>query len=215
MTALLRSYTDAVLGAGGLPIPIPPSYPEEVLADLYSRLDGILFSGGGDVSAEHFKGDLHPSITRVDPERDFTELTLLRCAAQDGKAMLGICRGIQVMNVALGGTLYTHIPDQLPEAVNHPGSVYRELAHHVHVDESARLARILGETFLHVNSLHHQGLKELAPSLRAAGHSPDGLIEAVELSGHPYAIGVQWHPEWLTDQPAMQRLFASFVDAAA
>jgi len=215
MTALQRSYTDAVIGAGGLPIPVPSCYPEEVLSELYSRLDGILFSGGGDIAAEHFNGDRHPSITRVDPDRDLTELTLLRSAAEDGKPFLGICRGIQVMNVALGGSLYTHIPDQLPNALDHPGTRYRELVHLVNVDESAHLAGILGETLLHVNSLHHQGVKDPAPCLRPAGYSPDGLIEAVELPGHPYAIGVQWHPEWLTDQPAVQRLFKSFVDAAS
>ncbi|HEY6072422.1 MAG TPA: gamma-glutamyl-gamma-aminobutyrate hydrolase family protein [Anaerolineales bacterium] len=214
-TVLLRSYLDAVIGAGGLPIPIPSSYPEEMLPDLFSRLDGILFSGGGDIAREHFKGAEHPKIHRVDPDRDRTELTLLRSAADEGKPFLGICRGIQVMNVALGGTLYTHLPDQLPNALDHPGSRYRELVHLVNVDESVRLAGILGETLLHVNSLHHQGVKDLAPSLNAVGYAPDGLIEAVELPGHPYAIGVQWHPEWLTDQPAMQRLFRSFVDAAA
>jgi putative glutamine amidotransferase len=85
----------------------------------------------------------------------------------------------------------------------------------VNVDESARLAGILGETLLHVNSLHHQGVKDIAPSLRAAGYSPDGLVEALEMPDHPYAVGVQWHPEWLTDQPAMRRLFGSFVDAAS
>lgn len=215
MTTLLRSYTDAVMDAGGMALPIPSSYAADVLLELYARLDGILFSGGGDLALEHFNGDPHPRINRVDPDRDFTELTLLRSAAEDGKPFLGICRGIQVINVALGGTLYTHIPDQLPGALDHAGSRYRELVHLVNVDESARLAGILGETLLHVNSLHHQGIKEVAPSLRAASHASDGLVEAVELPGHPYAIGVQWHPEWLTDQPAMQHLFRSFVEAAS
>lgn len=215
--SLMQSYTDAIIAAGGLPMPIPSSYPQDVLLDLYSRLDGILFSGGGDVSLVHFSGEPHPRVDGVDPDRDRTELTLLRSAAEDGKPMLGICRGIQLLNVALGGTLYTHIPAQLPNALDHdyPGSLRRELVHLVNVDESARLAGILGETLLHVNSLHHQGVKDIAPSLRAAGYSPDGLVEALEMPDHPYAVGVQWHPEWLTDQPAMRRLFGSFVDAAS
>jgi putative glutamine amidotransferase len=121
------------------------------------------------------------------------------------------------MNVALGGTLYTHLYDQLPGALDHayPGDLRRTLVHPVNVDESSRSAEIFGETLLQVNSLHHQGLKDLAPGLRAVGHSPDGLAELVELTGHPYAVAVQWHPEWLTDQFPTRRLFKSFVDAAA
>jgi putative glutamine amidotransferase len=120
------------------------------------------------------------------------------------------------MNVALGGTLYTHIYDQLPGALDHayPGDLRRTIVHPVNVDETTRSAEIFGETLLNVNSLHHQGLKDIAPSLRVAGHAPDGLVEVVEIPDHPYAIAVQWHPEWLTDQPSMQRLFKSFVDAA-
>jgi gamma-glutamyl-gamma-aminobutyrate hydrolase PuuD len=97
---------------------------------------------------------------------------------------------------------------------DYPGNLRRTLVHPVNVDESTHSAEIFGETLLNVNSLHHQGLKDIAPSLRAAGHSPDGLVEVVEMTDHPYAVAVQWHPEWLTDQVPMQRLFKSFVDAA-
>jgi putative glutamine amidotransferase len=216
LMAVQHSYIKAVVQAGGLPLPIPSILDEKDFLDLYSRLDGILFSGGGDISLDHFKGDEHPRIGEVDPFRDMTELTLLRTAADDGKPMLGICRGAQVMNVALGGTLFTHIPDQLKGALDHsyPGELRRVLVHPVNVSEESRSAEIFGETLLNVNSLHHQGLKDIAPRLRVAGHAPDGLVEVVEIPDHPYAIAVQWHPEWLTDQPAMQRLFKSFVDAA-
>lgn len=216
LTALQHSYITAVAQAGGLPVLIPAVLPAEDFLDLYSRLQGILFSGGGDVSLKYFNGSDHPRIGEVDEARDLTEITLLRRAVSDGKPILGICRGVQVMNVALGGTLYTHIADQLKGALDHnyPGNLRRALVHPVNVDETARAAGVFGETLLHVNSLHHQGLKEIAPSLRAAGYAPDGLVEVVEIPDHPYAIGVQWHPEWLTDQPAMQRLFQSFVDAA-
>ncbi len=140
----------------------------------------------------------------------------MRAAVNDNKPLLGICRGAQVMNVALGGTLYTHIPDQLKGALDHdyPGNLRKAIVHPVNVDEASRSAEIFGETLLHVNSLHHQGLKDIAPSLRVAGHASDGLVEVVELPEHLYAVAVQWHPEWLTDQPAMQRLFKSFVDAS-
>ncbi len=215
-TTLQHSYSLAVLQAGGIPIPIPSMLPADDFLDLYSRLDGILFSGGGDVSLEYFDGSDHPRIGEVDEKRDTTEITLMRTAVQDKKPLLGICRGAQVMNVALGGTLYTHIIDQLKGAVDHdyPGSLRRTIVHPVNVDESSRAAEIFGETLLHVNSLHHQGLKDIAPGLKVVGYAPDGLPEVVELPGHPYAVGVQWHPEWLTDQPAMQRLFKSFVKAA-
>jgi putative glutamine amidotransferase len=216
LTALQHTYTRAITQAGGLPILIPSMLAEEDFLDLYSRVAGILFTGGGDVSLEYFNGSEHPRIGEVDKGRDTTEISLIRAAVNDGKPVLGICRGAQVMNVALGGTLYTHIHDQLKGALDHdyPGDLRRVLVHPVNVDESTRSAEIFGETLLNVNSLHHQGLKDIAAGLRIAGHAPDGLVEVVEISDHPYAVAVQWHPEWLTDQLPMQRLFKSFVDAS-
>jgi putative glutamine amidotransferase len=215
-TALQHTYTRAIVQAGGLPILIPSILLAEEFLDLYSRTAGILFTGGGDISLKYFNGSDHPRIAEVDEARDATEISLMRAAVNDGKPILGICRGAQVMNVALGGTLYTHIYDQLKGALDHayPGDLRRVLVHSVNVDESTRSAAIFGETLLNVNSLHHQGLKDLAPVLRATGYAPDGLVEVVEVPDHPYAISVQWHPEWLTDQLPMQRLFKSFVDAA-
>jgi putative glutamine amidotransferase len=214
-TALQHTYTRAIIQAGGLPIPIPSMLPEEDFMALYSLVEGILFTGGGDVSLDYFAGADHPRIGEVDKPRDITEINLMQSAVKDGKPVLGICRGAQVMNIALGGTLYTHIYDQLPGALDHayPGDLRRALVHPVSVDKSSHSAEIFGETQLQVNSLHHQGLKDLAPGLLATGHAPDGLVEVVELSEHPYAVAVQWHPEWLTDQLPMRRLFKSFVDA--
>jgi len=216
LTALQHTYTRAILQAGGLPILIPSMLMEEDFLDLYSRVSGILFTGGGDVSLEYFNGSAHPRIGEVDRARDLTEISLMRAAVNDGKPILGICRGAQVMNVVFGGTLYTHIIDQLKGALDHdyPGDLRRVLVHPIRVDESTRSAEIFGETLLNVNSLHHQGLKDIAPGLLATGYAPDGLVEVVEIPGHPYAVSVQWHPEWLTDQIPMQRLFKSFVDAS-
>lgn len=216
LTALQHTYTRAILQAGGLPILIPSMLMEEDFLDLYSRVSGILFTGGGDVSLEYFNGSAHPRIGEVDQARDLTEISLMRAAVKDGKPILGICRGAQVMNVAFGGTLYTHIYDQLKGALDHdyPGDLRRVLVHPVRVDESTRSAEIFGETLLNVNSLHHQGLKDIAPGLLATGYAPDGLVEVVEIPDHPYAVSVQWHPEWLTDQIPMQKLFKSFVDAS-
>jgi putative glutamine amidotransferase len=216
MVLLNQAYAGAIMQAGGVPILIPSLIANAGWDALYARLDGILFSGGGDISLDHFKGDPHPRIDDVDPERDTVELNMLHAAALDGKPFLGICRGCQLVNVGLGGTLYTHIPDQLPNALDHsyPGNMRTVLVHEVKIDEGTRLADVLGEPIVRVNSHHHQGLKDIGPSLRVAGHSPDGLVEAIELPDHPFGLAVQWHPEWLTDQQPTINLFRRFVEAA-
>jgi len=212
---LMQSYVNAVIQAGGVPLLIPSLLVEDGWDAAYSRLDGILFSGGGDISLDFFPGDAHPRIDDVDLERDSIELRFVQTAASDGKPFLGICRGCQVVNVALGGTLYTHIPDQLPDALDHdyPGNKRTVLVHEVKIEEGTRTAEIYGEPIIKVNSLHHQGLKDIAPSLRIAGHSPDGLVEAIELPDHPFGLAVQWHPEWLTNQESTRNLFRKFVEA--
>ncbi len=215
ISAVQHTYIRAVAQGGGIPVLIPAILEDEDRMELYSRLQGVLFSGGGDISLKYFKGDEHPKIADVDDYRDVTELTLLKRSANDGKPFLAICRGVQVMNVALGGTLYTHIPDQFDTSIEHSQDEFTTIAHPVNIDEDSRMAEIFGETLLQVNSLHHQALKDVASSLKVVGHAPDGVIEAVELLGHPYGMGVQWHPEWLTDQPVMRRLFKSFVDASS
>lgn len=213
---LMQSYVNAVIQAGGLPVLIPSLIAEDGWDEGYSRLDGILFSGGGDIGLEYSPGEPHPRIDDVDLARDSIELKMVRSAASDGKPFLGICRGCQVMNVALGGTLYTHIPDQLPNALDHsyPGNMRTVLVHEVKIEEGTRIAEIFGEPIIKVNSLHHQGLKDIASSLRVAGHAPDGLVEAIELPDHPFGLAVQWHPEWLTDQAGTRDLFRKFVEAA-
>lgn len=213
---LMQSYVNAVTQAGGVPILIPSIIAEDGWEAVYSRLDGILFSGGGDISLDFFPGDPHPRIDGVDLARDSVELKFIQTAASDGKPFLGICRGCQVLNVALGGTLYTHIPDQLPNALDHdyPGNKRMVLVHEVKIEEGTRTAEIYAEPIIKVNSLHHQGLKDIAPTLRIAGYSPDGLVEAIELPDHPFGLAVQWHPEWLTEQEYTRNLFRKFVEAA-
>ena len=213
---LMQSYINAIMQAGGVPVLIPSLIAVDGWDTAYSRLDGILFSGGGDIGLEYSPGEPHPRIDDVEPLRDSIEWKLIQTAASDGKPFLGICRGCQVMNVALGGSLYTHIPDQLPNALDHsyPGNMRTVLVHQVKIEEGTRVAEIFGEPIINVNSLHHQGLKDIAPALRIAGHAPDGLVEAIELPDHPFGLAVQWHPEWLTDQSGTQNLFHQFVRAA-
>jgi putative glutamine amidotransferase len=214
--ALLRAYVDALLQAGSVPVLLPSSLTDGPLQALYGRLDGILFTGGGDIALDRFRGAPHPSVHNVDPERDAIEFSFLETLMQDGKPFLGICRGFQVINVGLGGTLYTHIEDQKPDALKHdyyPGYPRSYLAHRVSVVEGTRLAKMLDEKELPVNSLHHQGVRDVPMGLKPSAYAPDGLVEAVELIDHPFGLAVQWHPEWLTNQPAAQRLFRAFVEA--
>lgn len=213
---LMQAYVSAIQQAGGAPVLIPSLLAHDGWDALYSRLDGILFSGGGDIALDHFAGDAHVRIADVEPDRDSVELNLARAAAQDGKPFLGICRGCQLVNVALGGTLYTHLPDQFPNALDHsyPGNLRHVLVHQVKIEEGTHFADTLGEPIVKVNSHHHQGLKDIASALRVAGYAPDGLVEAVELPNHPFGLAVQWHPEWLTDQEPTRNLFREFVKAA-
>lgn len=219
--AMRQAYVSAIIQAGGLPVLISSALPEAEWQGLYRRLEGILFSGGGDIALERFAGQPHPEVYGVDEGRDAFEVALVRAAAESGTPFLGICRGLQLVNVALGGTLYTHILDQAPNALDHSyenPEVMIECTHLVHpvqIEAGSRIGEIIdGILPLQVNSLHHQGIKDLAPGLRPTAFAPDGIIEAVELPGHPFGLAVQWHPEWLTGQEHTRRLFKAFVDAA-
>ncbi|MGE5072067.1 MAG: gamma-glutamyl-gamma-aminobutyrate hydrolase family protein [Anaerolineae bacterium] len=216
LVQLQQAYINAIADAGGVPVIVPSSLATGGWETLYSRLDGILFSGGGDISVERFSGEPHPRVDDVEPDRDSVELSLLHAAAAGGKPFLGICRGCQLINVGLGGTLYTHLPDQLPGSLDHayPGNMRKVLVHEVQIEEGTLVASVLDEPIVRVNSHHHQGLKDIAPDLRIAGRAPDGLVEAIELPAHPFGLAVQWHPEWLTDQESTRNLFRRFVQAA-
>lgn len=212
-----EAYLKAVINAGGLPVIIAPALSGQPLRALFARLDGILFTGGGDIDPQRFAGLPHPRVYGIEPERDLLEIELVQLAAGQGKPFLGICRGIQVVNVAMGGTLYTDIADQHSEQIKHdnfPGVPRGYLAHTVRVEAGSRLADILGSQQVAVNSLHHQGLQHLAPALHAAACAPDQLVEAVELPNHPFGLAVQWHPEWLQEEPAQRALFRALVEAA-
>jgi putative glutamine amidotransferase len=214
--AVFQSYIEALIQAGAAPLMIPLGLPDDVRLEIFQHLDGILFPGGGDISLEFVQGEDHPSIHGVSKLRDELELELVREAVSSAKPFFGICRGFQVINVALGGTLYTHLPDQRPGGIDHDQCAppRERLAHPIRVESGSLLADILQETDLEVNSRHHQGARDLPASLKAVAFSPDGLVEAVELPGHPFGLAVQWHPENLTANPAIRRLFKAFVDAA-
>ena len=215
--SITEAYIQAVLRAGGLPVLIPVGLSNSQTFEIYTHLQGLLLTGGGDIDPASFGGAPHPRVYDVDPQRDALEVALVQQAARDGLPFLGICRGIQVMNVALGGKLYTDIGDQYAGALRHdmmPGFPRDLIAHPVEIRPGSCLAGLIGVDSLSVNSLHHQGIRTVAPSLQATAFAPDGLVEAVELSGHPFALGVQWHPEWLPESVRMQAIFRGFVAAA-
>jgi putative glutamine amidotransferase len=213
---LLQAYIHAIMQAGGVPVMIPSMLAEQGWDVLYGRLDGILFSGGGDIAPEYYHGENHQRVAGIDPLRDTIEFNLLRAVVDDGKPFLGICRGIQTVNVGLGGTLYEHLGEQFRGEIDHtyPSTMRTTLVHEVKIEEGTRIAEAVGEPVLKVNSLHHQGIRDVAPGLRVTGYAPDGLVEAVELPDHPFGLAVQWHPEWMTDQLSTRKLFKAFVEAA-
>ena len=212
-----EAYVQAVYRAGGLPVLIPLGITDADLKALLARLDGLLFTGGGDIAPGRYGGQPHPRVYDIDPDRDRVEINLVQMAVDDGMPFLGICRGFQVLNVAMGGTMYEDILDQHPGALKHdyfPGYPREMLVHPVRVAPGSRLAEILEQTEVEVNSLHHQGVRQVPEALRTTAFAPDGIPEAVELPGHPFGLAVQWHPEWLQAHAPMRRLFEVFVGAA-
>jgi putative glutamine amidotransferase len=216
---MFESYIQAVDAAGGIPLLIPLTLTEEDLRGVYARLDGVLVPGGGDIDPALYGEERHPKTNDISPDRDRIELALIRQAVDGGKPFFGICRGAQVFNVALGGSLVQDLPSEFPDALGHyfiPPEFPRDyIGHEVQVEEESLLARVLGAPIVHVNSRHHQSVKALAPGLEIVARAPDGVVEAIELPGHPFALGVQWHPENITAQPEMHALFTAFIAAAA
>ncbi|MCJ7548760.1 MAG: gamma-glutamyl-gamma-aminobutyrate hydrolase family protein [Anaerolineae bacterium] len=212
------TYTRAIQQAGGTPLIIPPLTQSDDWPGLLAHLDGLLLSGGEDIAPSHYGQELEPWTGRVDEERDCAELGLLRAWLPLGKPLLAICRGHQVLNIALGGTLLQDIATRLPDALDHAYTPARPMERDVHtVDlvEGSRLAHILGGTHFAVNSAHHQAVTEPGRGVSIVARAPDGIIEATEIAEHPFCISVQWHPEaMLKTSDTMRPLFAAFADAA-
>ena len=216
-----QRYVDVLTASGAIPWVIPLLEGNDAaLRRIYERLDGLFLPGGVDVDPAAYGEPRTNLCGRIDTARDWTELLLVRWALADRKPVLAVCRGAQLVNVAVGGSLYQDVGTQHPEAIKHDhfpvGGRRRDaLAHEVHLVAGSRLQRLLGTDSLAVNSMHHQGIARLAPGLVPVATSPDGLIEGVETGNGHFLIGVQWHPEDLVDvDPRMRRLFEAFIDAA-
>jgi len=215
--ALAHTYTDAVLRAGGTPLLLLP-VPTPQIPSLLDRLDGLVLTGGGDVDPTRYDTDAVPTVREIDSDRDGFEIELVRAAMAIRKPTLAICRGQQVLNVALGGTLIQDIPmavgttdhDQIGEHVYDAHQA-------VKIEPDSVVATVVGDTELMVNSVHHQAIEELAPGLAAVAWAGDGVIEAVQHEDDRWPlISVQWHPEYLDHRgdDASSRLFAALVAAA-
>ena len=212
-----QSYVDALAAAGCAPVLIPILEDEDRLRAIYERLDGIVFPGGADVAPREYGEEPIDNLNKVEAERDRVELRLARWAFDDDLPTLGICRGQQLINVALGGTLYQDLIHQGATTVEHSDADGRprgKLIHRVRFDPNSRLAQLIDETSVEVNSLHHQAVKNVAPALLVTGTADDGVIEAVESPDRRFLIAVQWHPEEIADVPWVRRLFAGFTQAA-
>ncbi|MEA3376138.1 MAG: gamma-glutamyl-gamma-aminobutyrate hydrolase family protein [Chloroflexota bacterium] len=216
--AIARTYVEAVSLAGGTPLIVPPYLEGDPLRAAFDGIDGLILSGGGDIHPSFFADSDRGLLWRVDERRDRGELSLARWALDERRPVLGICRGIQALNVASGGTLIQDIPTQMSSTLSHSSIAGRPLptvAHTVEMQSGSHLSDLLGAGEVDVNSAHHQAVKELGDPLVVVARAPDGVIEALEAPGHPFCIGVQWHPEVMIESaPIMRRLFEGLIEAA-
>jgi putative glutamine amidotransferase len=220
--AVRRQWIDRLAAVGGLPVILPPliASPEEFL----ELVDAIVLPGGGDVDPRLYGQSPHPQTVVLDPARDEWEIEVVRSAAAEDLPILSICRGMQLLNVALGGTLIQHLPDQPHIQHDHENvNSWDRPTHLVHLERKSRVAEALiakhsrgpQESTLLVNSIHHQAVADLGDRLVATGVSDDGVIESVESSGHRFVVGVQWHPELLSDPGQAHGLFSALVQSLA
>ena len=214
-TGVNGAYVQALLAAGGVPLILSPLMEPALAGRALDGVDGLILTGGEDIHPAWYHTDPHPQLSPPSRERDLFELALFAVARQRELPILGICRGIQLVNVALGGTLFQDLPSERPGAVNHRPDGARDVrSHRVRLTAGSRAAEALGQTAVTVNSSHHQGIKDLAPGLVASGWTDDNLIEAAEAApGASWLLAVQWHPEEMhLDRQAPERgLFAALV----
>lgn len=204
-------YVDVVRAAGGVPVILPPVDGE--IPEGLDAVQGLILPGGGDVDPAHYGGGHHDAVYGISAERDRFELTLAKAAlARPRLPILCVCRGMQLLNVALGGDLVPHIPDRYGERIPHRGPQLKPIPHAVRLAEGSRLASVLSTDDLMVQSIHHQAVNRLGAGLRAVAWSEDGVVEAIESEHHDFVVAVQWHPELeALGDPRPLRLFEALV----
>lgn len=209
------SYINSIILSGGIPVVIPIIHDEEALKIYLEMIDGLLLTGGGDIAPLLYGENPTEQVDSISWERDRQEIALCNFASEMGIPIFGICRGLQVINVAFGGTLYQDIHKQIDGTLGHsPSATSRDqLYHSVKIDKDSKLYSIFREDEIHVNSFHHQAAKDLGKGLKISAFSTDGIIEAIESQENNFIVGVQWHPEDLVvKHPKFLSLFISFVE---
>ena len=211
------AYVRGVTETGGMPVLISPTITDDMLRAIYEDLHGLLLTGGVDVDPDLYGESQHPKLGRLDKDRDRVEVQLARWAFDDGLPIFGICRGIQILNVAMGGTLYQDIESQVEAAIHHACTDEPRdwIAHPVQITGESRLAEVMGQTEIGVNSLHHQAINSLSSQFRIVAQAPDGIIEGIERLDDTFFLAVQWHPEELVSQMPHRALFQALVEAAS
>jgi putative glutamine amidotransferase len=211
--SLPAEYTDAVRRAGGVPVLVPPGGGEP--SDWLDLLDALILSGGGDIDPARYGGGLHETLYNIDHERDAGEFALLAATLDRRMPVFAICRGMQILNVHLGGSLHEHLPDAYGETVQHRAPPREPIPHALRILPDTFLGDLLKQEEIEAASWHHQGIKTLGRGLKPVGYAPDGLVEACELRGYPWLVAVQWHPELTAaTDPTQQGLFDALVKAA-
>ncbi len=210
---LPADYIEAVRRAGGIPLLIAPG--EARWRALVETLDALILTGGGDIEPGAYGGQVHEMNYGLNAERDALELDISRWVVGSELPTLGICRGAQILNVAGGGSLVEHIPDEFGESVLHRAPPREPITHAIRLKAGSRLAGIFGREEFDAASWHHQALRNVADGFQVVGHAPDGTIEAIELPSHPWLVAVQWHPELTAaTDPLQQKLFDALVERA-
>lgn len=211
-------YTDGIIEAGGIPLVLSLLETEDDIDEIADRLDGFVFSGGQDVDPQYYREPVLKYSNELYPPRDRLETKLLNVVIKRNKPIFGVCRGLQLINVALGGSLYQDINEQMDrdiQILHEQQTNFEYPVHDVWIQKNTQLHDILGTDKIRVNSMHHQGISVLSPKLMATAYSDDGLVEAIEIPEITFGLAVQWHPEflWREDEKTLN-LFKTFVDAS-
>lgn len=224
--SLSQTYLDSVTGAGGLPLVLPCAPSPKLIAEYVRRCDGVMITGGDDIQPELYYPNVPPALRKTvgrnDPVRDLLETLVVKETFAQQKPLLAICRGHQILNITLGGTLFVDIPSQVNTSINHSRLKHKDkVVHSVQLEPDSLIRGIFGRETIEVNSSHHQAVDQVAKPLRVTGRAPDGVIEALELRAEdvglmPYLLGVQFHPERLVrGYPEYIEMFRSFTEACA
>jgi len=209
---MIPSYMEGISMSGALPVMLPLVTDAYMISDIISRFDGFLLTGGQDISPLLYGEPIRPVCDEICENRDKMEDLLIRAAISADKPLFGICRGMQFLNVVLGGALYQDIPTEFPSKLQHSQKPPYDLPVHS-VAVTGYLRNLLGAEKIEVNSYHHQGVKKLSPQLEIGATASDGLIEAVYMPANHFVLAVQWHPEFALQWPSSQKLFSAFVQA--